>query len=292
MIYFRFVRVFLTSLTIFLPLLSNAMDIVRHPPPENRTDVRSHYYIDMMRLALDKTVELYGPYKQEAYAHVMPQSRSIASLRQGRHINILWTMTSMEREEQLLPVRIPLLKGLLGYRIFIIRQGDQARFNRVASVDDLRLLQAGQGHDWPDTSILEANGFSVIGSSSYEGLFQMLANNRFDYFPRGAHEPWAEVITYGNGELTIEKNFAIQYHSPSFFFVNKDDKYLAERIEVGLRLAIEDGSFDHLLHTHQVTSDIFKSANLSNRTIFRIKNPLLTEETKNVIWEKELWYQP
>ncbi|MCX4029761.1 hypothetical protein H0A36_18915 [Endozoicomonas sp. SM1973] len=61
----------------------------------------------------------------------MTQSRAFLSL--GRQLDVVWSMTSIERETLFTPVRIPLLKGLLGHRIFIIRNGEEQRFEGIVS---------------------------------------------------------------------------------------------------------------------------------------------------------------
>ena len=50
----------------------------------------------------------------------------------------------------------------MGYRIGIIRKGDQAQFDQLTSLEDLKKILMGQGLDWPDTNILNNNGFNVV----------------------------------------------------------------------------------------------------------------------------------
>src|SRR5690606_6345513 len=57
-------------------------------------------------------------------------ARAMEDVREGE-LSLIWGSTNPNVEEMLLPIRIPLYKGLLGYRIFIIREGDQARFDNV-----------------------------------------------------------------------------------------------------------------------------------------------------------------
>ena len=47
-------------------------------------------------------------------------------------------------------------------------------------------------------------------------------------------------------KLVMEENLMLYYPSPFYFFVNHNNSALADRIERGLRIAIEDGSFDEL----------------------------------------------
>jgi hypothetical protein len=65
-------------------------------------------------------------------------------------------------------------RGLLGYRLLLIRADDQARFAKVRTLDDLRHLRAGLGKGWADVNIFEASGVEVVEGSNYEGLFGML----------------------------------------------------------------------------------------------------------------------
>ena len=68
-----------------------------------------------------------------------------------------------EREQALLAIRIPLFKGLIGTRLLLINATDQPRFDQITGGAQLRVLHAGQGHDWPDTDILLHNGYAVAG---------------------------------------------------------------------------------------------------------------------------------
>jgi hypothetical protein len=87
----------------------------------------------------------------------MDQKRAFEFLRNGE-LDVLWSMTSKDRKQKALPVRIPLLRGLLGYRMFIICQRDQQRFSNITTLSQLQYLTAGQGPHWADTKTLCANG--------------------------------------------------------------------------------------------------------------------------------------
>lgn len=260
-----------------------------HIRPHNDTDVRNAYFIDVLKLALSKTERRYGRFELHKSEVEMNQSRALKNLENKKNIDVVWTMTSIEREELLEPIRVPLLKGLLGYLVFIIRKGTQDSFSSVKSISQLKKLSAGQGADWPDTEILKANGFSVVEASGYSVLFNMLAGERFDYFPRGVNEPWAEVTAHVDKNLEVEKTLILQYPAPIYFFVNKDNQALAKRIELGLRMAIEDGSFELIFRNHPANKEIFNLAEISKRRIFKLENPYLPAKTP--IDEDVLWYQ-
>jgi hypothetical protein len=274
---------------IFNPVLNASSLIINHIRPYGDEDNRNAYFIAMLELALKKTEDRYGSYDLKQTDIVMNQSRALQGLEHEGNIDIVWTMTSMEREERFKPIRIPLLKGLLGYRIFIIRKGTQDTFTRVKGMADLKKLTAGQGVSWPDTKILKASGISVIESTGYSTLFSMLEGERFDYFPRGVNEPWAEVKAHKEKNLEVEKTLIIQYPAPIYFFVNKNNHKLAFRVERGLRIAIEDGSFERLFRSHPANQEVFTLANIQNRRTFKLKNPLLPSQTP--LHDEALWYQ-
>jgi hypothetical protein len=210
-------------------------------------------------------------------------------LKNGR-LDLIWAVPTEEREDELLPVRIPLEKGLLGYRVFLIRAGDQGRFSKITSLNELKTLLAGQGQDWNSTRILEHNGFAVVTANNYHSLFRMLRDGRFDFFPRGLNEVWAELEAKKDLGLTLEQGLLLRYPATSYFFVNKRNTPLAARLEKGLRAALADGSFDRLVTGHPSHRELFRLAKLSERRVLRLDNPFLPKATP--LDETRLWVIP
>jgi len=107
----------------------------------------------------------------------------------------------------------------------------------------------------------------------------MLSVKRFDYFPRGINEAWNEISEkkekYPN--LAVDPYIALYYPYPVYFFVNKNNLKLADRVERGLTIALEDGTFKALFLKYH--SKIIQQADLNNRKIFILKNPTLAEGT-------------
>lgn len=120
----------------------------------------------------------------------------------------------------------------MGYRIGIIRKGEQSRFSGINSLTEFKRILIGQGSDWPDTDILQQNGFSVIAGSASK-LLAMLAENRFDDFPPAIHESWDELSR--RDDIELEQHLLLHFVAAINFFVNKQNKPLAERLEFGIR---------------------------------------------------------
>ncbi|ACA87423.1 type 2 periplasmic-binding domain-containing protein [Shewanella woodyi] len=284
----RILTFFSPYILLFCALPVNAEpQVIRYNISDQFVDPKQSYYIDLLRLALEKSREPYGDYQLQAVVSEMAQARTVQLVQKGE-LDLVWTMTSIDRERRLTPVYFPLLKGLMGYRIAIIRRQDKQRFADIESVEELQVIPVGQGSDWPDSDILQKQGFTLVRGAA-RSLLSMLNMHRFDYFLRALHEPWDEVI--GHPSLMIDSSFVIIYPSPIYFFVNPDDKRLAERVEYGLRNALLDGSFEALFNHHAITSQVIERANLPLRRIFTLDNPLLSQESKNLLSEKELWFK-
>lgn len=251
------------------------------------SDPNAAYAIEMLRLAIS---HIDTPYQVEISKDDLTQARVNEEIRNGGRLDMGWTSFDAETEASVLPIRIPLFKGLLGYRILIIHKNDQAKFDRVKTLEDLKKLKFGQGRTWADTRILEANGFNIIKTNKYPGLFHMLEGGRFDGFPRGVHEPFGELVLRPELELTVEKNLMIAYKMPFYLFVSQNNPELARDIETGLNRAIADGSFDRVFRNAPSVRDVLQKANMKERKVFYIDNPLLSKETP--LHRSELWFDP
>lgn len=259
--------------------------VVHYAPPESPQDRRWDYPLRMLDLALSKTGR---PYRLEQGKGEALQGRVATELEEGSQIDVMWTMTSIERENRLLPVRIPIDKGLLGYRIGLVRTGDKDRLSKATTVQDLSNLRIGQGHDWPDMEILSANGLPVQGVAGYENLFLMLSGNRIDYVPRSVMEVPDELSAHPSLDLATEPYLVLHYPTAQYFFVNRDNKVLAALIGQGLEKAIADGSFDQLFM--QYYGKTLRDAHFERRRLISLRNPLLPPQTP--LGRPELWYRP
>lgn len=265
--------------------------LVRHQPPvQVDGDERDDYAIHLLNLAMSRTEDDYGPASLHQIGVRMSQDRAIREMRNGRYLDVFWGMTSREREHELLPVRIPMARGLLGVRALVARKETLPRLGSVESADDLAAFSLGQGHDWPDTAILEHNGLRVATSSNYYSLFRMLRAGRFELFPRGVNELQAEARIYDSFEVSPSKDVVLAYYAPNYFFVHRDNETLAERIETGLRRAMEDGSFTALLNDHPSTRYALDLLTLHEPRVLALDNPSLPEATP--VDEPALWYRP
>ena len=259
---------------------SSAQTLVR---VNEATDGNGRYAMLMVNLAFSK---IDSRYKLEVDSSEVSQARNIEDVANGKS-DLLWAATNQEMEDKLLPVRIPLYKGMLGHRIFIINPASQAKFDRVKTFEDLKQFTFGQGTTWADSDILASNGLKVIRTNKYQNLFYMVDGGRFDAFPRGVQEPWQELENNATLPLTVEKNIMLVYRMPFYLFTSKKNTRLAADLELGLNRAIADGSFDRIFLNDPMVKAVMEKANLAQRIEFPLNNPTLPKETP--LDRPELW---
>jgi hypothetical protein len=279
------------QLLITMALISNfsfatEIDLVRYVESKKYPDLKQSYFIDLLTLALEVSKPRYGDYNVQPVNIEMAQARTSIMLQQSEYIDLTWRMTSQTLEDKLQAIYFPILKGLMGYRIFIIPKNKQHLFNQNTALADLKKIELGQGYHWTDSDILLANDFQVVKGNDVS-LMKMLKKGRFSYFPRALHEPWLEIAD--DADLTVEKYLMLQYPAPIYFFVNKKNKRLQQRLSFGLSLLLESGQFEQFFLNHRITSGILTKANVNNRTAFSLHNPLLSEKTKELLTDERLW---
>ena len=257
---------------------------VIYPAPESDSDRRSEYAIELLKLAVGKSgLDVRLQRSEERFV----QARAIRQLQTQQGLDVLWSMTSIQREADLRPIRIPIDKGLLGWRLLFVNQAALERFAGVRDLPQLKAFVAGQNDTWPDTEILRANGLQVRTNESYEGLFKMLGASRIDYFPRSVDEAWDELDFWRTSRWAMDPVLVLHYPAAKYFFVNQSNVTLATALEKGLRMAIKDGSFERLFQ--QYHGKAIRQSKLQERQVIELVNPILPPLTP--LSERELWFK-
>ncbi|MDN2712269.1 transporter substrate-binding domain-containing protein [Janthinobacterium sp. SUN118] len=265
------------------PSLPQALLYPRH---QAQDDPQQAYVTALLRLALARSGHAYVLRRS---ALRMVQTRAMQEIATATgSVDVVWAMTSRASEAQLLPVRIPIDRGLIGWRVALVQARQAQLLRQVRSLADLARLSAGQMRDWPDAAILQANGLRIDTSSTYEGLFQQLAAGRIDYFPRSVIEAQSELASHARLPLALDTHLVIRYPAALYFFVGKHRPELARHIEAGLEKMLADGSFAQLFQRH--FGRLADQLKLAQRHVLDLANPDLPEETP--LARKALWYRP
>lgn len=261
---------------------------VRINGPQSQYDTSHAYFKGLIELAFK---ELNQPVAIVT-TPLMAQNRALEQMGSGNSIDIYWTGTSKQREALYGFVPIPLVKGLLGYRVFVVHQDKIAVLKKVRDLEDLRKLSLCQGAHWPDTKIMKAVKLQVTTNTVYENMFKQVYSNRCDAFPRGINEALGEVIARQPimPKLRLYDKLILRYPFSMYFFTQKSNKDLVEKLTKGLEQAIDDGSFDKYLQEHPTTSHLFPVSKWINSKRIDIPNPFLSEAANPN--DKRYWIVP
>ncbi|MDM5060557.1 hypothetical protein D3C87_644840 [compost metagenome] len=271
----------LIKLCLCLPLLAQAQTLTVKVPSRPINDLDSEYQLKLLELALDRAGQ---PYKLERVDLNLNQFTLQQELRKGKTINVFWMGTSSALESALIPVPIPLFRGLEGLRLSFIHSDAQEKFNQVNTLADLKQLKAAQGVGWADNKILEQAGIATY-AGRYSNLFRLINDgDKLDFFPRGLVEIFAErrelAAQYPN--LAIEQHLLIRYPFAEFFFVSPESPKLAKAIQTGLERAYADGSFMTFFHENPRIREALASANLEQRVTISLPNPDMTPLLRSI----------
>ncbi|MES2015302.1 MAG: hypothetical protein V4484_02305 [Pseudomonadota bacterium] len=268
----RYTTLFAVLLTFCSALFAAEPALLRVVTPGLHPSSMGHatYFPRLLQLALEKTRD-EGPFEIVHITQNLTSPRQATELRNNGIINLMWDGTNRQRETELWPVRVSLLRHLNDYRVFLIRAEDAERFKAIESLDQLRAFKAGAGVNWPSTDILRANRIPVVTSIAYEYLFPMLRAKRFDFMPRGVYEAFHEQRANPKENLAIEQSIFLHYQVPFYFFVSRENAALGKRVERGLNIAIKDGSFDKLFNSIPAFQQAQAEIDNHKRRVFELK---------------------
>lgn len=260
--------------------------------PESAIDVRYNYHWEILRTALEKTKFKYGEFGMVKSQVMLESRQTFEMINATDALSVMYLGTTPKLERNLIGIHIPVDKNLGGYSIFLVRKELKDDFRNITTLDELKKFTFGLGLGRIDVGILQSNGFKVVTGSSYEGLFEMLVNKRFDIYLRESGEIFNELEERKTTlpDLCIEENVCLYYPRPMYFWFQKtaQGRMLAERAEEGMRMMIKDGTYDQIFDKYQQAK--IEKLRLNARRIFTIRNPFLVPETP--FENKQLWFDP
>ena len=266
------IRILILTITLALAfsatseVANSKVTIIKHANALENNDPQKNFYLYILDLACKASEEKYGPCKLEAAELPMQQERQLKSLNTDL-LDIAWTASTPQREQQAKAIKFPLMAGMLGYRIAVYNKKVKKQFSQSSSTNELKKLVLVQGYDWPDSAILKNHQFNVQETNWYEHLYNDTAKGLYDYILRGVFEVTSELNNYHSPDLEMDKNHLIVYPLNIYFFVAKNNKVLAERINYGLNKLNQNNNYIKLLVNYPPHKDSLPFLNLMKRKI-------------------------
>jgi hypothetical protein len=100
---------------------------------------KNDVFLKQLNLALTKTKPKFGGYTLSQADMDLKQGRAVEEMHTSCPFDLIWLVSDNRRERDLIPVRIPLLKGLFGLRAPML-QCSNAPYRLTASVRENCIL--------------------------------------------------------------------------------------------------------------------------------------------------------
>jgi hypothetical protein len=245
----------------------------------NKSPARQNYELALLQACLNVTNEEYGEMDVQVDNTDYPSADDEANIfANGADILVTVAGNVKFKDKQKLVIFQPLTKGLLGYRLLLVRDETLAKFSQIKHPQQLQTLSIGIPQTWADADLFRHNGYKVVEQGTLDELFLRLMNGTFDYVALGVNEI-EEIYNHRAlpiGGISIEPSLMLYYAFPLVFYVSPNKPSLVQRVQTGLSEIIASGEFELLFGHHH--GDVVQRLNLRNRTIFTLKNPALPVE--------------
>lgn len=242
----------------------------------NKSPARQGYELRLLEAVLKTSGGKYKDAQLRNDKTDYPKAEDEASVFQrGTDVCVTVAGNPKFTPDSYLPVYIPLMCGLLGHRLLIIRGSDAPTFANVQTKSDLKQKVAGIPSTWADAPLFRQNQLQVNEKGSLEDTLKRLHAGECDYFSLGIneiHDILASAPSLARG-LIIEPNLCLYYSFALVFYVNPDKPELVQEITTGLKNLQHSGGYDSLFNSTFET--LLKEMQLRNRRIIRLENSAL-----------------
>ncbi|EEX31259.1 MULTISPECIES: hypothetical protein [Vibrio] len=181
----------------------------------------------------------------------IPQKRATKMV-ESNQLSLTWLIETEKRNQQYVPVKVPLTNGLIGKRVLLIPPQLQNEFNTIRSLKDLQDsgLIAGMGMQWYDVAIWQANQLPVhLEDGEWRALYSKLTpKGDVNYFPRGMTEILGEAAQ--NPHLAIEQRLLLNYEKDFYFYLSDEAAGYRQILEQALKQAKNSGLIDRLVRKY------------------------------------------
>jgi ABC-type amino acid transport substrate-binding protein len=274
--------------------LARAEDsVVYMAGPQSDKDPSGDFKLKVLNKIVEVTKAEDGPLEIKSVpADNTQRDAELADLVKGDRFQIAIEVTKPDWEKQALAVFVPVDKGLVGWKIGLIRKESQPALEKIQTIEELKNVPIGVAGQWASAAALEAGHFRHVTGNNYDGLFDMLMAGRFDIFLRGVSNVSAEYEARkaASPNLAIEDHIAVVIPTPQYIFVTPRRPALAKRLKKGMQQIQDDGTLDAMIKTE--FGEALRKIDLAHRKVFTITNPNTTPETAALFADKRYWYQP
>jgi ABC-type amino acid transport substrate-binding protein len=245
------------------------------------------YISELLDAALQKTVKEYGNYEIQVSRKASTDEKISSDLASGEfNYSLGWVSINKPISEQLLYIPIPLYRGVLGARIFHIKDSFKKVLN-IKTLEDLKKVPIGVGENWGDDEIMKHSNLNIVLGKSHSDLTGMLSEEKIKLITRSIYEAYSEIpdILKVYKDISVESNILLYYKSDLFLAFPQKNKNLKDRLEKGLNILLSTGEFQNIFNKYFKKN--IDAAKISTRTVFTIDAPYVIPG--DYLLDKKLW---
>lgn len=242
----------------------------------NKSSVRQAYELSLLQRVINITSGEYGHADIAEDCTDYPRAEDEGNIfLKGQDLCVTVAGNPKFQSGRFIPVYDPIMDGLLGHRLLIIREEDQADYSQCVTSAMLRKKVMGIPETWADAPLFRSNGYRVEERGSFDDVFHRLKAGEFDYVSLGANEvfPVFAEKAAGLGGLAIESSLRLYYPYALVFYVHPDQPQLAKRLREGLLTLRRSGEFGRMFQSY--FRQLFIDADFHARTEIQLCNPAL-----------------
>ena len=232
----------------------------------------------VLELALEKSGRAYDLAPSTHSRLIRREDRQMRRL--GDDGNLIWASPIYAPNTELIPIKIPILRGLASYRYLWVRAADVKKFSHIQTADDLKDFSVLTGQSWGANYILESEGFDLRPGAS-ANLPRMLMAGRGEVllWPVTGIFNMLEKFGAKNMDMIPVPTVVVRLPQVVYFWVAPEgtqDHH--EAITLGLKTAIADGSHDQLIRSFPYIGDAYADLTANDFLVIDIENPDLNDE--------------
>lgn len=214
-------------------------------------------------------------------APITTEQRNLYETQEGRiHISLLPTTPerlSLLRQGKLRMVPIPLERGLLGWRACFVLRQDADKLKGIRTIDDLRRLTLGQGHNWWDAQVYRHAGITTREVPTWrDGHFaRQMQAQQIDAFPMGLEESLNFFLPHFQKrypDLVLDQHLLLHYPWYRVLWVSAHAQAdaLFTALNTGFERLVKSGRFEQLWQQLRPT---VPAAAWRQRHVISLNNP-------------------
>ena len=200
----------------------------------------------------------------------------------GDEGNLIWAGSIFAPDTELLPVEIPILRGLGSYRYIWVPTADISKFSHIRTADDLKQFSILTGQNWGANYILENEGFDIrVGAA--ENLPRMLMAGRGDVLLWPIIGTFRMFEKYGVKDLDMMAvpNVVVRLPQVIYFWLAPEGSQdLHDALVSGLRAALADGSLDETIRSFPRIGEAYSNLETNDFVVIDIENPDLSAKAR------------